>query len=213
MQKTPYISEKYRNDPIKFLAKTIGFEKYLSRLQSRPDAEYLLTGVVNYRMIDQKQRMEYMGYVINLPGDRVLGIEFYELAAQQIAQPLWYAWSLTDEEVRELLEGSKDIMSFLQLSGIVPASITAKDVANSILERSKKGLRTAISAKVDSSLNMDISDKMASGKSSSIKATARAASAFITIMALLMYNSAKHDKRRAQEELLYRGLLKEGDLG
>lgn len=49
MKKTVYVSEDYQNNPVKFLAAVTNLEHLLPKLNKRDDAEYLLTGLVNYR--------------------------------------------------------------------------------------------------------------------------------------------------------------------
>ena len=148
-----------------------------------------------------------MSYVRYLSGNRALGIKFYELAAQQVAQPLWYAWSLTDEELRELLANSKITSSFLSVLGFSAVStsiFTVQNASETLIDASKKGFKRAISDKAKSTLNINLGNKIAKGSG--------AAFAYVTIMATLLYHSAEHDKSRAIKELIRRGILRVSDV-
>lgn len=203
--KTVYVSEDYQNNPVKFLAAVTGLENLLPQLNQRDDAEYLLSGLVNYRTLSQKKRIEYMGYVHNLSDNKAFGMKFYEIAAQQVAQPLWFAWSLTDEELRDLLTNSKIISSvFSKLGFTLAGSVTVQNVSEVLTNASKKGFKKAFSDKAKSTLNIDLGNKIAKGSG--------AAFAYVTIMATLLYHSAEHDKSRALKELIQRGIIRVSDV-
>lgn len=145
-----------------------------------------------------------MSYVHNLSGNRALGIKFYELAAQKIAQPYWYAWSLTDEEIRNLLENSKEVSYWLSKSGIASffsaGSYSAKSISDAMLDVSKKGIKKSVTSAFKSALNMNFGEKIS--KSAAVPA------GFVTIMASLMYESSEHDISRAKDELIRRGIIR-----
>lgn len=148
-----------------------------------------------------------MSYVHNLSGNRALGIKFYELAAQQIVQPYWYAWSLTDEELRELFHFSKDISKFLTilgLSSLGSSTISARSTSDTLLDISKKGLKSALLNKTKSTLNMDLGQKTSKGSGVAL--------AFVSIFASIMYKSAQYDESRSMKELLRRGILRVSDV-
>ncbi|CUB03647.1 hypothetical protein [Marinomonas fungiae] len=91
-----------------------------------------------------------MSYVRYLSGNRALGIKFYELAAQQVAQPLWYAWSLTDEELRDLLAISKKSSSiFSNLGFSLVGTLTVQNASETLIDASKKALKELFQTKLN----------------------------------------------------------------
>lgn len=148
-----------------------------------------------------------MKYVHNLSDDKALGIKFYEIVAQQIAQPYWYAWSLTDEEIRNLLEHSKEVSYWLNKSGMASffsaGSYSAKSISDAMLDISKKGIKKSVKSAFKSVLNMDFGEKIS--KSAALPA------GFVTIMASLLYESSEHDIVRSKDELIRRGIIRVED--
>lgn len=214
MSQSIYISEKFQADPVGFLASVTDLTAYLPKLRSRPDALFLLNGLITYRSLSNDRKIAYMAYVSGLD-DRSFGSKLYSLAALQVANPYWYSWGLTDIELREFHDFNADVASHLQVLGVsTAASFSLAKGANTFFDLLKTGSKESAIKLAKSMTNYDLGEKAVSrftGNTSKIKAGGHITS-YLTLMGAVLYVCAQKDSARAKEELLRRGLLTIDDL-
>jgi len=96
----------------------------------------LLCGVLLYRHIDRFQKMKIMEMLHNpdvvAPVD---GAELHDLIVGVLVQPRWHLWSLSTEELADLL---KDQETAVKLLGLLGYSVSASTLGAAISEILKK---------------------------------------------------------------------------
>ncbi|MGI2831100.1 hypothetical protein [Vibrio alginolyticus] len=201
-------------DPIKYYAKLIGMEKYLSRLRQQANSVVIMTGIVLYRELPKNKQSEVLRKILDLP-DNQLKSALYGLASQVVANPYWFSWSLSDKELRKFFDTNNDVTDAIKLIGIdITIPITVASVAGVLYKVSEKGVKEAprhISKQFKKTITSTVVTQVAS-KVGLNETNAKRASAILVIMVSIIACQTHSNSKSAQEELLRRGLLKAGDL-
>ncbi len=100
----------------------------------------LLCGVLLYRHIDRFQRMEIVGMLRNpsiiAPID---GAELLDLILDVTIQPQWHLWSLTTEELVELLTQQKALVNIFTVLGVSVSLSAGKSLLSEVIKKGRLG--------------------------------------------------------------------------
>ncbi|AXX59595.1 hypothetical protein [Vibrio vulnificus] len=139
----------------------------------------------------------------------------YSLVSQVVANPYWFSWSLSDNELREFFDTNKGVNDTLKVVGLeITVPLTVAGVAAFLYSANEKGLIVTtqkasdqLKRAVTSSPVAQIGEKMGLTKQ-----VASRASAILVVMVSVIAYQTNLNAKDAQKELLRRGLLKADDL-
>ncbi|MBU2972653.1 hypothetical protein KO527_25275 [Pseudoalteromonas sp. C2R02] len=209
-----YVTQIYKNDPLKFLIKVMDLTHFSKNLEKINSSLYILTGISTYRNLPPLEKQKINAQVLALKKiDGPLCGKLYGLIAQLNANPYWFSWSLSDSELRSFFEVNSEAKTALGYIGIQPSSLlTVSGIAAIVLGISKNGLyggvKEVASARINYTNARDITQQLSKNKISAPGATKIGlAAAFVTVFASVLLAATSSNYESAKKELLLRGLL------
>ncbi|MBN7818487.1 hypothetical protein [Bowmanella yangjiangensis] len=203
-----YIAHDFKASPLQFLIKLMDLSLYASELQELDSSLNILTGLVSFRSLDRLRKSQILSLINAIPPGRLLA-KIHPMPAQIIANPYWYCWSLTDQELREYYEYNRDFSKSLETLGVNFGSITAIGIAGLLVDLSKSGFAsmTGNTVRNVSSYNklMDTTRKL--GISGGVARNIGFAGAFVSVLLGCLHAGAQSAREDALKELSIRGLV------
>ncbi|UXI02645.1 hypothetical protein [Photobacterium sp. TY1-4] len=205
---------KIAADPIKYYARLIGMEKYEARLKQEPISIAIMIGIVLYRELPKNKQPEVLKQILALNDDQ-LKSSLYGLVSQVIANPYWFSWSLTDQELREFFDTNKGVSDVLKGMGLnLTLPLTVAGVSAFLFSAVDHGIKGA-SKEVATQLKNQMTHSPVAQIANRIRITkqiASRASAILVVMASVIAYQSNSNAKDAQKELLRRGILQPEDL-
>ncbi|PXF29044.1 hypothetical protein WH50_23020 [Pokkaliibacter plantistimulans] len=206
-----YNIESFKLEPVVALAKLIKFDSHIPFIRANRESVLpILTGIVLYRQLNRNSQSSVLEQAQAL-GNREFFGKVSNLIAQNIAQPYWNPWCLSDTELRSFFETNKSVADFLSTWFItIDTPKDAASIAGAIYLVSQKGvtgyLKEAVSNPAVDALFKKIS-------SNALRQTASKGFFVAIMIASVMKKFSESDAEAAKKELLARGLLTADDLG
>lgn len=209
MARSVYVAAEYKEDPLGFLIKLMDLTQYASELKRLSNGLYLLTGILTFRSLNHIDRMKVNKAILDLPRGYLLA-KLAPMTAQMIANPYWFSWSLSDDELRSYYKLNNDFASSVEKLGLDFSSLTAVTLGGALLAASESGVKTAIvnAAKQGSNSNLAGAAAKKFGASGVTVQRAGVAAAIVTVFAGCMHALTSTGANNAKKELAMRGLLK-----
>ena len=211
-----YVTPDFKQGPLMALADLMGLKTYQSVIAASPELySPILSGIAVYRHLPSNERQQVNDAIINGIPRSGLTSRLMELVADQSVQPYWYMWSLSDEELLEFFEFSKNTVEVTdQFNPLAPPNLTVTTVASGVFILSKGGGRALASEALSSIKRSDLVTAVARrfglGPATARSLGIAAIPALIVISGLNIM--AKKDAEKAKRELAARGLLVYKDL-
>lgn len=204
-------------EPVIYLAKLMNLNGYIPFIrQNKNKVLPILTGVLLYRQLSRSEQNKVLPMAKELGNLKFFG-SIQMLLAQNIANPGWNKWCLSDSELRGYFETNKFVNDLignwfftiepkLEISFIVGSifSVATVGVGAHALDASGGTVAKQSLSLIATKTGMKISRQAIStvGKSTII----------VTILASVMKMMTDAEVKQAKEELLRRGLLEVKDL-
>lgn len=211
-----YVTADFNSAPLAALASLMGLEHHQRQITNAP-AVYtpILNGIAVYRHLSSPQQSEVIRAIRNDLPRGLLTNKLITLVTDQLVQPYWYMWSLSDEELKEFFTFSKNTATVTdQMNPLSLPSITVAGVATGVLMASKNGVRSAVLTHFnilkESSLVKEVAKRL--GFENRIVSAAGALSIPTIIVISGLNIMAKKQSDGARRELAARGLLVYSDL-
>lgn len=217
-----YTSNQFRNAPVASVAKLMGLDAYLPYIKKHKAMLFpILCGLIVYRQLDQVHRMDVMRRIVNIPHQpgtqtAMLRSRLYGMAADIVANPSWFCWSLSDQELQEFFKQNKEMAEVLQDIGAPSLNqpLTAATLAGVLYTVSRKGLFGWVKSGVSATISSPkVAEAATTSGASTVTASAIsgfAAVGFIMLGVLLV--NAQSGEQQAKKELILRGLIRIKDL-
>lgn len=208
---TSYVNQQYKQNPLKFMIKLMDLEGFSTKLEKLDGAMYILTGIVTYRCLHHHEKQRINAAVLNLRSyDGPLFGHLYGLISLINANPYWYCWSLSDDELRQFFNVNDSAKSALSYIGVdVSGLITVSGIAGALLAVYKGGAKTGLISTAAQTTNYTLTKDVATaGKAgSNVAKSAAVAAACVTIFASVLLAMTSTNAKNAKRELMLRGLL------
>lgn len=96
-----YVTPEFKEAPLAALADIMGLKRFSSEILSRPEVYGpILSGISTFRHLPPDQQSKVQRSIVRqTPGFMFAPLR--TLISDQSVQPLWYMWSLSDEELKE----------------------------------------------------------------------------------------------------------------
>jgi hypothetical protein len=206
-----YVSQQYKQNPLKFLVKLMDLGRFTAELERLDSAMYILTGIVTYRCLHHHEQQRINGAILALRSyDGPLFGHLFGMVGQMSANPYWYCWSLSNEELRNFFvvnDNAKSALSYIgvDLSGLISASTIAGALLGIYKSGIKDGLKNVAAQSTNYSVTKDVAN---AGKlQGNIPKGAAIAAACITVFASVLFAMSSTNVKSAKQELMLRGLL------
>lgn len=218
MAKSAYVTAQYRDDPLGFLISLMYLKRHEPTLRQLPESLHILTGLVTYRCLPRMKKEEVLGQVLKRMRSptsshdvkRLMG-HLYGTFAKLTANPYWYAWSLSDAELRDYYSLNDDFSKAIEFLGLdFGSSISVVGLATGMVAVSRQGITQAAVAGLKDKANINLATdagRLIGLSPHAIKSLGFAA-AMVTIFAGVMHAQTKQSSEQAKRELMARGLLK-----
>ncbi len=201
-------------DPVKYYARLIGLEKYELRLREQENSVVIMTGIILYRELPKNKQSDVLRKILNLP-DPQLKASLYGLVSQVVANPYWFSWSLSDQELREFFNTNSEVTDVMKMVGIdMTIPVTVASVAGVLYVFSEKSVKDAprhLSKQFKGAITLTVVTKMGTNLGLNKQAAKRASAILVLMISVIAYQTSSNAKS-AQKELLRRGMLKMEDL-
>lgn len=209
MTRTVYVAAEYKEDPLGFLIKLMDLTQYATELKGLSNGLYMLTGILTFRSLNHIDRMKVNKAILDLPRGYLLA-KLAPMTAQMIANPYWFSWSLSDDELRSYYKLNNDFARSVEKIGLDFSSVTVLTLGSALLVASESGVKTAIVNAAKQSTNSNLAGAAAKKFGASGVSVQRAgiAAAIVTIFAGCMHALSSTSANNAKKELAMRGLLK-----
>ena len=211
-----YVTADFNSTPLLALADLMGLEHYRGQIGASPEAfTSILNGIAVVRHLEGPDRTNVLRSIHqHVPRGPLLG-KLVGLVAYQSVQPLWYMWSLSDEELLEFYNFSKKKLDVTnQLNPIGVPELTVAGVAGAAYGMTRKGPQAYAKEYIDSLKNTDlvqeVAERLGLGKKIASGIGIASIPTIIVIFGLNIMAKGEHDK--ARRELAARGLLVYSDL-
>ena len=206
-----YPKSRISSDPIRFYSKLMSLESYEKDLKTSNQAVAILSGIIVYRQLHKHNQMQVVKMILNLPDGR-LKAKLYGLVSEVVANPYWFNWSLSDNELRHFFETNKEASSVFKTLGIdVNTTFTVAGIAGLIFGASKKTIPDHVKTEIKNSIKNSPITQV--GQKAGLSNSMASYSALILIaMVTVLLAQTEVNSMSAKKELLRRGLLLEGDL-
>jgi|GEM_PF-1493722 len=212
-----YKLENAIQEPVIYLAKLMNLHSHVSFIrQNKNRVLPVLTGILLYRQLNHSEKNKILPMTQKLGNTKFLGA-VQALLAQNIANPSWNKWCLSNSELREYFETNKFVSELLgtwfftvepklEISFIVSAifSVATVGVGGHALEASGGVVAKESLVLMAKKTGIKLSKE-------AISSTGKSA-VVVTILASVMKMMTDSAVRQAKEELLRRGLLKAKEL-
>lgn len=193
------------------MIKLMDLEGFSTKLEKLDGAMYILTGIVTYRCLHHHEKQRINAAMLNLRNyDGPLFGHLYGLISLINANPYWYCWSLSDDELRQFFNVNDSAKSALSYIGVdVSGLITVSGIAGALLAVYKGGAKTGLISTAAQAANYTLTKDVATaGKAgSNIVKSAAVAAACVTIFASVLLAMTSTNAKNAKRELMLRGLL------
>ncbi|PMG40891.1 hypothetical protein BCU91_11950 [Shewanella sp. 10N.286.52.B9] len=188
-------------------------DKHLTLIRNNKEKVLpILSGVLLYRQLQRNEKNRVLPMAKSL-GDPVFLYSIQTLIAQNIANPNWNKWCLSDTELRAFFDNNRTLSSFisswfftiepkLEVSWLVPA----------LFGVSMTGFKGWVTEASGVSIVNGLSNKTGMSITKSGVSTVTKSFVLVTILASVMKGLTDSDLKGLQEELLNRGLLTTEDL-
>lgn len=206
-----YVNQQYKQNPLKFLIQLMDLGSFTTKLEKLDGAMYILTGIVTYRCLHHHEKQKINAAVLNLRSyDGPLFGHLFGIIGQLSANPYWYCWSLSDEELRQFFGVNNKAKSALSYIGVdVSGLITASGIAGALLAVYKGGIKAGLTNTAAQASNYSLTKDVATaGKAGgNVAKSAAIAAACVTIFASVLLAMTSTNAKNAKRELMLRGLL------
>lgn len=212
MSRSFYFISQYRSDPLGFLIELMHLKAHEKQLRQAGNSLYLLTGILTYRCLPRSGKTEVTTSIYNVMTSRnepheirmTMG-HLYGVISNLSANPHWYCWSLTDQELREYYNVNKSFSGAIEALGLdIDVGCSVSALAAGILAASKKGLRTTLAASIRSRLNMGLAASIGKPAGQYLAFSL----AMVTVFAGVMHAMTSESAQQGRRELMARGLLR-----
>jgi len=211
-----YVTADFKHAPLIALADLMGLNAYEDEIVQNSELYApILTGIVVHRHLPRHEQSKVNRAIHNDVPPSHLQTRLMDLISSQRAQPYWYMWSLSDEELKEFYsETSTTAEVTEQFSPLSPPNLTVAGVASAVFLTAKGGPR-ALASKMISSLKsselvMAVGRRLGFGPQGVKTLGGIGVAALIAISVLNIL--AKKQSAQAKRELAARGLLAYEDL-
>lgn len=212
-----YKLENAAQEPVIYLSKLMKLEQHVPFISDNKDKVLpILTGALLYRQLSRFEQNKVLPMAKSLGNEKFLG-SIQVLLAQNIANPNWNKWCLSDSELRSYFETNKFVSELIstyfftiefkaEFSSIVSSifGVATVGVGAEMLDKSGGKMTQGIVSYVSQNTGLKIQKNTISkiGRSTII----------VMILASVMKMMSDSDLKMAKEELLRRGLLEIKDL-
>ncbi|GAA5213204.1 hypothetical protein ACFSJ3_00280 [Corallincola platygyrae] len=212
-----YKLEDAAQEPVIYLSKLMKLDQHYPFIRSNKDKVLpVLTGVLLYRQLSRFEQNKVLPLAKSLGNEKFLGA-IQVLLAQNVANPNWNKWCLSDKELREFFDSNKTVSDLINSWFFtIDPKLEASWIAALIFGVSTTGLKGWIADVSGAGMVKQTAPQVA--KQTGLKITKSgvntAARYFIvvTILASVMKGMSDADMKQARAELLRRGLLTVKDL-
>lgn len=177
----------------------------------------MLTGIVTYRFLSRVEKSEVMESLYqplvlqSAPASikRVMS-NLYGLPGNIVANPYWYTWSLSDQELRDYYETNLQLSRAIEYLGLdFGSSLSVAGLASGMVAVAKAGLRNSVLDTVQTKTNHELGKRVGSmlGMGAHGARSLGVQAAMVTIFAGILHAQFTNSSDQAKRELLARGLL------
>ncbi len=206
-----YVTQQYKQNPLKFLIHMMDLENFSQKLEKLDNSMYILTGIVTYRCLHHHEKQKINAAVMQLRSyDGPLFGHLFGLISLINANPYWYCWSLTDDELTQFFSVNDEAKSALSYIGVdISGLITVSGIAGALLAVHKNGVKGGLTSTAAQASNYALTKEVATtGKASGgLAKSAAIAAACVTIFASVLLAMTSTNAKNAKRELMLRGLL------
>ncbi|WP_351076693.1 hypothetical protein [Shewanella sp. CAL98-MNA-CIBAN-0140] len=212
-----YKLEDAAHEPVIYLAKLMKLEQYSTYIRSHSDRILpILIGVLLYRQLSRPEQNKILPMTNSLKNPQFLN-SIQALLSQNIANPNWNKWCLSNSELRDYFQSNKTVSEFigtwfftvepkLEVSFLASSifSVAALGASGFALEASGGAVTESMVSSLSKKTGLNITK-------SSVRAVGRS-TIIVMILASTMKMLSDSDMKLAKKELLRRGLLNVEDL-
>lgn len=222
MPQSSYVSAGYRNDPLGFLIKLMDLQRFSLQLRHHPDSLPILTGIVTYRGLSRQDAMAVTEKVHSrltatdaaLQEKRLMS-HLYGIISMLPANPYWFAWSLSDAELRDYYERNKGFSDAIEFLGLNFGNfVTVSTLAGGMLSLAENGVAKAVREAVrhrTSGASAAAGARLLRLPAYAVRSTG-IGGAMVAVFAGVMHAMTSRSEAQARRELALRGLATQEDL-
>lgn len=205
MKKSAYVSLEYKEDPLGFLIKLMDLKAFSEELKKIDNGLYILTGLITFRSLNHLDKQRINAAIQGIPRGRLLA-RLAPMTASITANPYWFSWSLSDEELRAYYKLNSNFAGAIEMLGLDMNLLSVAGLAGVLLAVTEPGVTSVISKKINNNLASSASKRF--GLSGVAVQRAGIAGAIVTVFAGTMHMLSATSANDAKRELASRGLLK-----
>ncbi len=155
MTRSVYVAAEYKEDPLGFLIKLMELTQYAKELKELDNGLYVLTGLVTFRNLNHMDKIKVNKAIHDLPRGNLLA-KLTPMTAMMTANPYWYSWSLSDDELRAYYKLNDRFARSVEMLGLDFGTLSAVALGGALLAASESGVKSAIinTAKQNSNANL-----------------------------------------------------------
>ncbi|ELR63812.1 hypothetical protein C942_03271 [Photobacterium marinum] len=204
-------------EPVAYLCKFMGLDKYLQFIHKNKEKAFpVLVGVVLYRQLPRIEQQRVLRIAEAL-GNKPLFGKLQSLIAQNLANPSWNKWCLSDKELRDYFEVNKTVNEIIsKWFFTVEPKWEVGFIAGVLFSVSLVGFKGYIEEAAGTPIMKESLNQVAKRtglkiSKNNISNISRVA-VIVVVLASVMKSMTNEDMKQAREELRKRGLLKAEDL-
>lgn len=211
-----YVTADFKHAPLIALADLMGLSSYEEEIVRNAEIySPILSGIAIHRHLPRAQHSQVLYDIRHKVPPSHLQSKLDMLVGDQYAQPYWYMWSLSDEELKEFYaETSATAKVTDQFNPLGVPSLTVATVAVGVYRVANGGAVAAASNALSSLRKSEL--VMAVGRRLGLGPAVVQALGALALQALIVISGvnimAKKNATRAKRELAARGLLAYEDL-
>ncbi|UDL05816.1 hypothetical protein [Marinobacter sp. CA1] len=211
-----YTTADFRSTPLIALADLMGLSEHQVQIARNPELySPILNGIALYRHLPASDRRQVNSAIIHDVPYGGLTTKLMGLIGDLSVQRFWYMWSLSDDELLEFFQFSKDKEKLTsQFSPLSLPDFTISSIATGVFLMSQKGPRAFVSAQLQALKESELVKEVAKrlGLSNRIVGALGAFSVPSLIVISGINIMAKKESEMARKELAARGLLAYSEL-